>query len=74
MTFRSFNLAGLLEGKTLTERLEEGGRLFRADYTAGFADYIELINDQKRPEGDTDIPWLTKDRVQHAGKALFYYT
>lgn len=67
-------ITGLLEGKTLTERLEEGGRLYRADYTAGFADYIEQINAQKKPEGATNVPWLTKDRTQHAGKALFYYT
>ncbi|EIE18646.1 Lipoxigenase [Coccomyxa subellipsoidea C-169] len=67
-------ITGLLEGKTLTERLEEGGRLYRADYTAGFADYIERINAQKIPEGATNVSWLTKDRTQHAGKALFYYT
>ena len=66
--------AGLLEGKTLEERLQEGGRLFQADYTHPFGDYIEKINGQKKAPGTTDIKWLTKDRVQHAGRALFYFT
>lgn len=58
----------------MTERLEEGGRLFRADYTPGFDEYIERINAQKKAPGETSFSWLSKDRCMHAGKALFYYT
>ncbi|BDA49833.1 Lipoxygenase 2.3, chloroplastic [Coccomyxa sp. Obi] len=72
--FDSKSIGGRLEGKTLEERLQEGNRLFQADYTHPFGDYIERINAQKKAPGTTDIKWLTKDRVQHAGRALFYFT
>jgi len=57
----------------LSQRLKDGGRLFRADYVPVFEDYIARINAQKQDENKT-VPWLTKDRVLHAGRALFYYT
>ncbi len=69
-----WSCAGLLEGKTLEERLQEGNRLFQADYTHPFEDYIDRINAQKKAPRTTDIKWLTKNRVQHAGRALFYFT
>ncbi|CAL8464299.1 g3834 [Coccomyxa elongata] len=72
--FTSASIGGLLEGMTLEERLQEGNRLFQADYTHPFGDYIDRINAQKKAPGSTDIKWLIKSRVQHAGRTLFYFT
>jgi hypothetical protein len=64
----------LLEGKTLSDRLKEGGRLFYVDYVPGFEDYIQKVNAQIKQKGKTNVPWLLKERFQHAGRAVFYYT
>lgn len=66
--------SGLLDGKKLSERVGEEGKLFYVDYVPGFEDYIERINAQVKKQGETDIQWLLKPRFQHAARALFYFT
>ena len=44
--------------------------MFYVDYMAGFEDYIERVNTQKKI--DPKVTWLAKDRCLHAARCLLY--
>ena len=64
--------AGLLEGASLAQRVAEGARMFYVDYVAGFENYIEKVNHQKKDNPPDSASWLKKDRCLHAARCLMY--
>ncbi|CAK0787323.1 hypothetical protein CVIRNUC_010541 [Coccomyxa viridis] len=74
--FTDAQVEDFLEGKSLSEHVQQGGRMFCVDYVAGFLDYMEEIDSQEmdtRFDNKRDA-FLEKQRKLHAGRALLFYT